>query len=427
MKNYKKFIIFTIFLSLTLSLVSCSPAREIKLFASESGEIMELLFGFNKSEGESEPNVSSAKGTASAPLIENALHTELIPSPYNPDAHAAMKSIPQSEKITLPSDVILTEAERQMYLGMGYDFIDRIDSAQADVDSIREHFSSSDINYVTVECTGTAPAGDVFAIRYAGFSVSDGYFINPSHEVTLYVSSPKKAELAAENPAQGAKKVYLTFDDGPTGSNTTAILDVLDRYGIKAAFFTTGDSLEKYPDSAKAVVSRGHVLGCHSVTHNYQKIYASVEALEEELVQWEEILEDIGLSKEELGRLTFRFPGGSVGSYFDEYTGDKMKEMLESHGYSIYDWNVVTNDALLSLCPDGQSSYDYIKENFITTYDLCKNEIKSKPDSPIIILMHETVDETVELLPWIIEYLLDDGCVFGSLGDYDGSWTFADR
>ncbi len=104
-----------------------------------------------------------------------------------------------------------------------------------------------------------------------------------------------------------------------------------------------------------------------------------------------------------------------------------MKEMLESHGYGVYDWNVVTNDALLGLCPPDQSSYDYIKENFTTTYALCKNEIKNKPGAPIIILMHETVDETVDLLPWIIEYLLDDGCVFGSLGDMEGSWTFADR
>jgi len=38
--------------------------------------------------------------------------------------------------------------------------------------------------------------------------------------------------------------------------------------------------------------------------------------------------------------------------------------------------------------------------------------------------MHEQVDETVHLLPWIIEYLVDRGFVFGDLANFDGSYMF---
>ena len=41
--------------------------------------------------------------------------------------------------------------------------------------------------------------------------------------------------------------------------------------------------------------------------------------------------------------------------------------------------------------------------------------------------MHETVDETVELLPWMLEYLISEGYTFGDLGNMSKSWTFADR
>lgn len=61
--------------------------------------------------------------------------------------------------------------------------------------------------------------------------------------------------------------VYLTFDDGPIPEVTPWVLDVLDRYGIKATFFMVGDNVRKHPDVYEEVVRRGHRIGNHTMHH----------------------------------------------------------------------------------------------------------------------------------------------------------------
>ena len=61
--------------------------------------------------------------------------------------------------------------------------------------------------------------------------------------------------------------VYLTFDDGPIPEVTPWVLDVLDRYGIKATFFMVGDNVRKHPEVYEEVVRRGHRIGNHTM-HN---------------------------------------------------------------------------------------------------------------------------------------------------------------
>lgn len=61
--------------------------------------------------------------------------------------------------------------------------------------------------------------------------------------------------------------VYLTFDDGPIPEVTPWVLDVLDRYGIKATFFMVGDNVRKHPEVYEEVVRRGHRVGNHTMHH----------------------------------------------------------------------------------------------------------------------------------------------------------------
>lgn len=61
--------------------------------------------------------------------------------------------------------------------------------------------------------------------------------------------------------------VYLTFDDGPIPEVTPWVLDVLDKYRIKATFFMVGDNVRKHPDEFKMVVERGHRIGNHTYNH----------------------------------------------------------------------------------------------------------------------------------------------------------------
>jgi peptidoglycan/xylan/chitin deacetylase (PgdA/CDA1 family) len=64
----------------------------------------------------------------------------------------------------------------------------------------------------------------------------------------------------------GEREVWLTIDDGPTG-DTPAVLDLFDRYGVKATFFVKGALAEEHPDFIREIVRRGHTIGNHSYSH----------------------------------------------------------------------------------------------------------------------------------------------------------------
>ena len=63
------------------------------------------------------------------------------------------------------------------------------------------------------------------------------------------------------------KAVYLTFDDGPIPEITPWVLDLLDKYKIKATFFLVGDNVRKHPKEFQMIVERGHRLGNHTFNH----------------------------------------------------------------------------------------------------------------------------------------------------------------
>jgi peptidoglycan/xylan/chitin deacetylase (PgdA/CDA1 family) len=62
-------------------------------------------------------------------------------------------------------------------------------------------------------------------------------------------------------------QVALTFDDGPTGPYTQQILDILDRYGVKATFFEIGSQVAAHPDISAEIIRRGHSIGNHTWSH----------------------------------------------------------------------------------------------------------------------------------------------------------------
>ncbi|MDR1678246.1 MAG: polysaccharide deacetylase family protein [Prevotellaceae bacterium] len=63
------------------------------------------------------------------------------------------------------------------------------------------------------------------------------------------------------------KVIYLTFDDGPVPEITLAVLDILDKYGIKATFFCVGENVVKYPEVYAEILRRGHRTGNHTFNH----------------------------------------------------------------------------------------------------------------------------------------------------------------
>ena len=133
----------------------------------------------------------------------------------------------------------------------------------------------------------------------------------PAVEVPAYTEL--YPELYADDSLRGTvdvdNAVYLTFDDGPS-ARTDEILEILDKYGVKATFFVVGANEEGDLERMQKIVAAGHTLAIHSYSHDYKKIYASVEAYLEDFNQmFCQIYEATGVKPQ-----IFRFPGGSVSS-----------------------------------------------------------------------------------------------------------------
>ena len=99
---------------------------------------------------------------------------------------------------------------------------------------------------------------------------------------------------ASKPSANGIRKVYLTFDDGPS-IYTDEILDILKEYNVKATFFVVAEGKESYEDAYRRILEEGHTLGMHSYSHVYREIYQSKEAFIQDVNKLQDYLhEEIG-------------------------------------------------------------------------------------------------------------------------------------
>lgn len=84
------------------------------------------------------------------------------------------------------------------------------------------------------------------------------------------------------------QRVALTFDDGPDAASTPALLDLLRRQNVPAAFFCIGKRIAANPELAARIVREGHLLGNHSYHHSNATNFFTVRRLKEELSQTQE-------------------------------------------------------------------------------------------------------------------------------------------
>ena len=220
--------------------------------------------------------------------------------------------------------------------------------------------------------------------------------------------------------------VYLTFDDGPKVNytydmevyhTTKDLLDVLDKYGIKASFFMVGYQMIKTDRSAyvKDTMDRGHLIACHTSTHELGNIYSSISKFVEDIERFENELKDI-LGEEiykSLGKY-IRFPGGSsTNGYLSTSEAQEYISAVRSMGYKVYDWTALTGDA------EGMKT----ASDFISYMD--KGIEKAKQNNqPLIVLMHDT-DDTTQALPEILNHLTSNGYYFDTI-DNCPEYTFTE-
>ena len=190
----------------------------------------------------------------------------------------------------------------------------------------------------------------------------------------------------------GDKVIYLTFDDGPS-AYTNELLDILKKYNVKATFFVTGNGSDAV---IKRAYEEGHSIGLHTYSHNYNKVYQSVDAYFNDLNKISNRVERITGQKSKL----IRFPGGSSNtvSNFNKGIMTKLALEVEVRGYKYFDWNVGSSDT---------STSDSNK--------IANNVIKSLRKGSNIVLQHDTKYSSVKAVSKIIEYGLANGYIFAPL------------
>lgn len=187
---------------------------------------------------------------------------------------------------------------------------------------------------------------------------------------------------------EAAHKVYLTFDDGPS-VYTGDILDILDRYGVKATFFVVGKEKDSDKEALQEIVARGHTLGMHSYTHKYADVYESVDAFAEDFRRIQDYLYEVTGVKSTV----YRFPGGSSNTVSD-IDMQEFADYLDGQGVRFFDWNISSGDGGKQLL-----AVETLVEN-------CTADIERFETS--VILLHDSAAKTttVEALPIIIENIL---------------------
>ncbi len=204
-------------------------------------------------------------------------------------------------------------------------------------------------------------------------------------------SSDQNDETTKEDGVYKGKKVYLTFDDGPS-IYTDEILDILAKYDVKATFFVIGKTDEKSKASYKRIVEEGHTLGMHSYSHKYSIIYNSLEDFDKDFTKLRKLLYDTTGYKPTI----YRFPGGS-NNMVNKHGMDTFIRYLNKKSITYYDWNVVNGDA---------TGVEYTKKQLIKNV---LDGVATKQTS--IVLMHDSAVKkaTVDSLPKLLKELTENG------------------
>lgn len=202
-------------------------------------------------------------------------------------------------------------------------------------------------------------------------------------------STAERLEEEQKSEDESKRRVYLTFDDGPS-VHTEAILEILDEYQVKATFFVLGKTDEYSLEMYRRIAEEGHTLAMHSYSHRYGTLYHSLEDFQSDFNQIYELLtETTGVEP-----MYYRFPGGSSNLVSDEEM-EVFIAYLNQMGIRYFDWNVSSGDAVSKP---------------LEADKICENVLEgSKKFRNAVVLLHDLAEKetTVEALPAILEGLLE--------------------
>lgn len=176
-----------------------------------------------------------------------------------------------------------------------------------------------------------------------------------------------------------AGTVALTFDDGPSGRFTRALLEGLEQRQVKATFLLCGYRLKDYPKEAKRILEDGHEIGLHGYSHDPMNKMSRRE-LERELK------DNLALLPPGCKPVFLRPPGGA--------SSKTVKDTARDMGFGILNWSVDPRDwatrdagAITAMVLDNVQDGD-------------------------VILLHDMTDSSVEAALSIIDRLQAQGFRF---------------
>ena len=168
--------------------------------------------------------------------------------------------------------------------------------------------------------------------------------------------------------------VYLTFDDGPIPEVTPKVLEILDRYRVKATFFMVGENIDKHPDIFRMVLDAGHAVGNHT-----SNVWKWEEAFQRNAPQ--------SFHRKSSNRQLFRPPYGKAWFW--------QRRAIARRGYELVYWDVLTRDYDRTRTPEAM---------------LAQIKRCTRPGS--IINFHDSLksnERMLAVLPLAIEWLLAQG------------------
>lgn len=208
------------------------------------------------------------------------------------------------------------------------------------------------------------------------------------------VSKASVIYSATTEEKKNQKKVYITFDDGPSAV-TAKVLNILQQEGIRATFFVLGNEAKSRPELINSIWEQGHAIGNHTYNHNYHDLYSGFTEFWSQIKQTEEIVRGITGVRPQL----IRAPGGTYGHFDNTYF-----QLLKQAGYSVMDWTVDSGDS---------------KRKGVPAAEILKNSTADMKASQVVLLLHDGSghEESAKALPDIIARYKAVGYAFDGLDE----------
>jgi peptidoglycan/xylan/chitin deacetylase (PgdA/CDA1 family) len=194
-------------------------------------------------------------------------------------------------------------------------------------------------------------------------------------------------KLVRGDPA--IRDVALTFDDGPHPEYTPQLLAILAREHVPATFFVIGKMVMPHPELVRDELEAGHEVANHTFSHLLLPRLPDTKMIEKELVTGSEAIKDA--DPKVAAPLFYRPPGGE----YDQAVID----VAEKHHYTMVLWT------------DDPGDYSNPGAGFI------ERDVLRDVSNGAIILLHDGVQETIDVLPQIISKLKERGYRFVTVSE----------